>query len=641
MSLSERYLIENELEKWEIPVIHDEVRTITYQVTILIIDQVHARLENFMSDGVKGQLSLMKPDAQTDWYVPTEDATHFVDRTIHNWVAKMPVRLIDLEHHSLVSRSDLAIAVKTRMKARYIPDEKDSGETSFVEELAKVDRGKWKHELKKELTSLLSFAIFSHRWCSSEPNLQDAQRHLSEWLPRRLSEPSTPHHDPGLRKLVMFCRTAHALGYRLAWTDTCCIDQTSSAEYQESINAMFTWYRQAHLCIVHMAQTGHLTSLANHTSTSGDNSHGMSRVGSTASRGDEHDPKQPLYYLHNSKLYETESLQLAVCDNSDTAVRWEDAWFSRGWTLPELLAPRALKFYTWDWQELVQRTPNHKNHPQLLKLLEAATEIPAEAIRDFDLQKRRTFSEKMRWASKRSTTRGEDQAYCLLGLFELNMPVLYGEGKENAFFRLQLEYMKSSSDSTIFQWQGKPSSRNSLMASDPACFTGRPDDVDTRSRYQTKECSASWLDGCLDFLCCCIPAISATQYDALEVSPNPDFNVTNKGVCLNLNLYPVSVDAVTLEGKVGVFQEKYMLHIIGYHDAEVWVRPHEITKTNRRALMAARFHDTLILLRPADDNPRSDIWIRIHTEHPIQSKNHWAHRISRITQVRNRVIYIQ
>jgi hypothetical protein len=635
MSLLERSKIETDLEKWEEPAIFDRVRMLHRHVTVkLNASQVHAELQDFSSADPKSEFSPMtKPDVRIEQPVPTEDVSHFVNATVDNWVAKMPIRLIDLEHHTLISRSDLAAEVKKRLKERYFPDDKDSGETSFVEELGKLDRSKWNENLKKELDPLLSFAILSHRWCSSEPSLQDAMEHVSHWLPRRLSEPSIHHTDPGLQKLVMFCKTAHALGYRLAWTDTCCIDKTSSAEHQESINSMFTWYRQAHVCIVHMAQTGHHANEATHPYVS---RHNESRVDSFTSRS--HDraestdtvQERPLYYLQGP------ALQLLVCDDRRSVVRWEDEWFSRGWTLPELLAPRAMKFYTWDWQELVQGIPNHKNYRQLLTLLEEATDIPAEVIRDFDLQKRRTFEEKMRWASRRTTTRGEDMAYCLLGLFDLNMPILYGEGTEEAFFRFQLEYMKSSSDLTIFKWEGKPSIRNSLTASRPICFDQQ--DTDGALQYQPESCCmrAGWFCGCLSHLGCCIPTIGANK-----VPLHLDFSPTNMGIRMRLKLHPVSVDAIPEERKSGEFQEKYLLRITAYRDVEIWVRPNEITDSNRKTLAAVRLHDMLVLLRPTNNSRRSGTWVRIHTESPIQTRNHWTCSVSRITRVKKRVIYIQ
>ena len=119
-------------------------------------------------------------------------------------------------------------------------------------------------------------------------------------------------------------------------------------------------------------------------------------------------------------------------------------WFTRGWTLQELLAPRNLKFYDVRWQELGRRA-------DLSHLVMSATGIPRPYIEGLALIHSASISERMSWVSNRVTTRLEDIAYCMLGLFNINMPLLYGEGPK-AFIRLQEELLKSSDDGTIFAW---------------------------------------------------------------------------------------------------------------------------------------------------------------------------------------------
>jgi hypothetical protein len=119
-------------------------------------------------------------------------------------------------------------------------------------------------------------------------------------------------------------------------------------------------------------------------------------------------------------------------------------WFTRGWTLQELLAPLALVFYSADWSRIGNRT-------DLVGVITAATGIHTPFFEHRDLT-RFSIAQRMSWASKRQTTRIEDGAYCLLGLFGVNMPLLYGEG-EIAFKRLQLEIMKESDDHTLFAWR--------------------------------------------------------------------------------------------------------------------------------------------------------------------------------------------
>jgi hypothetical protein len=121
-------------------------------------------------------------------------------------------------------------------------------------------------------------------------------------------------------------------------------------------------------------------------------------------------------------------------------------WFTRGWTLQELLAPSDVRFYSRTF------TPLGSKH-ELSLLLPHITGISRLALNPLPYFKPQGFSvaTRMSWAAKRQTTRVEDVAYCLLGLFDINMPLIYGEGK-NAFRRLQEEIVKSSDDQTLFAW---------------------------------------------------------------------------------------------------------------------------------------------------------------------------------------------
>jgi hypothetical protein len=123
----------------------------------------------------------------------------------------------------------------------------------------------------------------------------------------------------------------------------------------------------------------------------------------------------------------------------------ESRWFTRGWTLQELLAPCHIEFYAADWSRLGTKT-------QLLKHISKTTGINPKALEGEPLS-RFCAAEKMSWAAQRSTTRIEDGAYCLLGLFDVSMPLLYGEG-ERAFLRLQEHIIQEVEDYTLFAWPG-------------------------------------------------------------------------------------------------------------------------------------------------------------------------------------------
>lgn len=136
----------------------------------------------------------------------------------------------------------------------------------------------------------------------------------------------------------------------------------------------------------------------------------------------------------------------------------ECKWFRRGWTLQELLAPHNLCFCDsqwrifghmleahWKWWKLEGKVP----FGDLDKVIKKVTSIPADCMRSSITKDWPTVALKMSWASRRETSREEDEAYSLLGTFGVNMPLLYGEG-DRVFSRLREEIIRQSSDSTVF-----------------------------------------------------------------------------------------------------------------------------------------------------------------------------------------------
>lgn len=206
---------------------------------------------------------------------------------------------------------------------------------------------------------------------------------------------------------------ADAEGFRYIWIDACCIDKSSSAELSEAINSMFQWYRDAAICYAFLSDV--------------DASENPEKDGSSFSRS---------------------------------------RWFTRGWTLQELLAPAEVIFVGSDWREIGTKK-------SLCLLVSRITGVSEQA-----LEERRwseySVAQKMSWAVGRQTTRPEDEAYCLMGLFDVNMPLLYGEGR-NAFSRLQQEILKHSDDHSIFAWsypeeQHSHSQLSGLLAPSPDYF---------------------------------------------------------------------------------------------------------------------------------------------------------------------------
>ena len=205
----------------------------------------------------------------------------------------------------------------------------------------------------------------------------------------------------GARKVREFCRLARHLSFAYVWSDTCCIDKKRSAELSEAINSMYRWYNEAAICIVYLSDVNSGTDLQN------------------------------------------------------------SLWFTRGWTLQELLAPGIVHFYTRTWDLIGTRE-------DLVAVLEQKTSIPRQALSNFEASAY-CVAQKLSWVATRQITRIEDWAYSLMGLLNINMPMLYGEGHK-AFRRLQEEVMKDNVDSSIFLWEGQSCDGLGLLAASPACF---------------------------------------------------------------------------------------------------------------------------------------------------------------------------
>ncbi|KAL1592838.1 hypothetical protein SLS60_011254 [Paraconiothyrium brasiliense] len=181
--------------------------------------------------------------------------------------------------------------------------------------------------------------------------------------------------------------------------NTCCIDKTSSAELQESINSMYKWYKESAVCLVFL----------------NDIAPGVAAP------------------IDTQTTFEAPS-------NAFTKSRW----LTRGWTLQELVAPTSVLFYYQDWTLMGDKR-------EFLGQLSDATGIPIFVLENGELSEL-SLAERMSWACYRQTTRVEDMAYCLLGIFDIQMPLLYGEG-EKAFIRLQEEILKSTDDYSLFAWR--------------------------------------------------------------------------------------------------------------------------------------------------------------------------------------------
>ncbi|KAM5546278.1 hypothetical protein V8D89_000404 [Ganoderma adspersum] len=252
--------------------------------------------------------------------------------------------------------------------------------------------------------------------------------------------------DPELApKIRDACRIARENGYRYIWIDSCCIDKSSSSELSEAINSMYKWYGLAAVCYAYLADV-------------------------------------PPGMDHQAK-------GSAFC---------KSRWFRRGWTSAsspkrckgELIAPLSVQFLSEEWAPISSKR-------DLVDLVESVTKIDERALLRVELLDMFSVAQRLSWAANRKTTREEDQAYSLLGMFDINMPTLYGEGNR-AFRRLQEQIMQRTPDQSLFAWGGiYPSSQ----------LSHDPDLTDTQKAHhailQTRDwrrdlfaTSPNFCDGC-------------------------------------------------------------------------------------------------------------------------------------------------
>jgi hypothetical protein len=233
--------------------------------------------------------------------------------------------------------------------------------------------------LTKELVGedIPKYAILSHTWGAEEVTFKDLQD-------------GTGKSKAGYDKIRFCTQQAASDGLQYFWVDTCCIDKSSSAELQEAINSMFRWYQDAVKCYVYLSDV---------------------------------------------------SIKKRKASDSSSECTWESAfrssrWFTRGWTLQELLAPApdSVEFFSQEGDRLGDKRT-------LERQIYEITGIPITALRRTPLSEY-DVDDRLLWAESRQTTREEDKAYSLFGIFNVYMPLIYGEGRENAFKRLREEIDK-------------------------------------------------------------------------------------------------------------------------------------------------------------------------------------------------------
>ena len=232
------------------------------------------------------------------------------------------------------------------------------------------------------------YAILSHTWEKGE---EVSFQELS-------GDPAKYTNKTGYRKIQQACALAAQNGFDYAWVDTCCINKDASAELSEAINSMFRWYEEAAVCYVFLADL-------------------------RPANVDQSGPDSESNFAS----------RLSACK-----------WFTRGWTLQELLAPQEVLFYDQNWTFQGDKF-------SLCELIVSITGIPETLLRHEEQLSNFAVARKMSWASRRKTTRLEDEAYCLLGIFGVHMSLLYGEGTR-AFSRLQEAVLQETGDLSTLAW---------------------------------------------------------------------------------------------------------------------------------------------------------------------------------------------
>jgi hypothetical protein len=256
--------------------------------------------------------------------------------------------------------------------------------------------------------SIPPYAILSHTWGNEEVVFDEIVNNKGR-------------NKAGYGKILFCAQQAAADGLQYCWVDSCCINKSNSAELTEAINSMFRWYQNAERCYVL------LTDVLKNDQDLPDASGGH--------------PDEMAKRTRHWK----------------TALR-KSRWFTRGWTLQELIAPSNVEFFAKNKEYLGDKQ-------SLEEEIHDITGIPTSVLRHHTL---RDFSieERFSWTASRQTTYEEDMAYCLLGIFDINMPLLYGEGKMNAMKRLRrmAEHARDGPSGAVLQqklsglrqWLGVP-----------------------------------------------------------------------------------------------------------------------------------------------------------------------------------------
>ena len=382
------------------------------------------------------------------------------------------------------------------------------------------------------------YAILSHRWGSDEASFQDFERGLERTR-------------KGFSKIEQCCKMALNHSIEWAWVDTCCIDKKSSAELTEAINSMYNWYRNAEICYVYLVDV--------------------------------------LWEDDTPELHRASIERFCKSD-----------WFTRGWTLQELLAPRFVSFHDENWRFIGTKSdlldkisgitgiePEYLQHISRSGVPKPCTKSPDclahmdEWSFGFSGHIKASVATKMSWASKRETSRIEDTAYCLLGLFNVNMPLLHGEGRK-AFIRLQHEIIKQSNDDSIFAWTADLKvSYSGMLARWPTDFTNSKD-VQQYGPVRTKRAPFTITNQGIEL------PITWRAWNNTSGIPPVLIVMLDCGICGPQGFQNI---ALQLVNRSGLGWARVAAHTLDFQLDTCWYNPLDSTKTMAESVTAAVYSE--------------------------------------------------
>ena len=392
------------------------------------------------------------------------DAAPTIREVIEEAIRHMPRVLIDTETGCLYDKARQAAA----FEALPVYDELRSSMTT------RLDLGRIQEEVKE----FYRYVMFSHRWEHGEPLFQRVEN---------ISVYDLEVSSPNI-KIQMFCRLIGALGFHWVWSDTCCIDKKDNVVLQESLVAMFTWYRGSSLTVVC------LRGVWSHSQQPGD-------------------------------------LRRSI-------------WNTRAWTYQEYVAAEVVQFYTEDWKPyLGLEIFNHKEDPTIIREMQQAAGALTRELTVLcpGLDRVR---EKLYLASRRRTTLVEDIAYSLLGIFNVTIPVVYGEGNR-AVGRFLEHILAGSGDTTILAWTGRAGGYNSCLPPDLGAYD------QLVPLHIPQPIDAAEMDRIIMAFRSSLPDFSLTValYDHLYKLPSPTFTASRLGLsCIAFSITQLDVASESTSG---------------------------------------------------------------------------------------------